>query len=447
MYFLIFLGFTIIFISIIWFLIEVIKKIVKRPSKISYSIMLFIAGWILALGGVSSSIGGWIFFIVVGFFLEFCVYIISDIKNKRDKNKKDRSTTSEQSDVSEPYNNLNLKPYKSSSKAVNEIINTDETDEVIPNSVLKARIVNSSQSKSLGIPKYQQFLSEHNVEVEDVSKKKHKDYVIFDLETTGLNYEVDEIIQVAALKIKNDQIVDQFNSYVKPKNSISDYITNITGITNTTVADSDSIEQVITQLSDFVGNDILIGHNIVQFDIPFIVNNGFSRNKIRFVDTLRMVKQMQNDFQVKLKNMKLQTLKEYFGLNFSSHDGLEDCKTNFVVYKKLRDHDLEYKVQICQEPNSELKGLTFVLTGVFTKTKNEIKTEIENHGGRVTGTVSGKTDYLIDGEQKSKNLSDGKHSASELKAHEIQKAKGKIRIIAYPQLEKLIESRKPKRDL
>lgn len=466
--FLIDLGFIIILVSIIWFIIEVIKKIMKKPSKISYSIMLFISGWILALGSATASIWGLLFFLIFGGLLIFGVYKLSNIKTKKSKSNSSVSNATVHPNINKPITKVNVDEKdqklvsnsatdvhtavgKLTTKVDVELHNSDsaeiskenDDDDIIPKSVLNARIVNYAKSNSLRIPKYKQFLLEHNVELKDASENKHKDYVVFDLETTGLNYQTDEIIQVSALKVKNDEVVDQFNHYVKPANSIPFYITDITGITNEIVANADTIDQVMLEFSDFVDNYILIGHNIAKFDIPFIVNNGFFREQIKIVDTLRMVRRMKEDFPVKLENMKLQTLKDYFGLNYTSHDGLGDCKTNLVVYKKLRDHDLDYKVPICQEANSELKNLTFVLTGRFIKPKKEIKTEIESHGGRVTGSVSKKTDYLIDGEQVAKKLTDGKHSASELRAHELQKAKGKIKIIAYPQLKQLINSRKP----
>ena len=59
-----------------------------------------------------------------------------------------------------------------------------------------------------------------------------KDYVAFDLETTGLNVETDYIIEIGALKVKDGKVCDRFIEFVKPQVPISPMITNITGITN-----------------------------------------------------------------------------------------------------------------------------------------------------------------------------------------------------------------------
>jgi DNA polymerase III subunit epsilon len=320
-----------------------------------------------------------------------------------------------------------------------------EGSEIAPGIYATISAVKSSNyQKSSKTPKYKQFLADHDVTVHDFFSKKFKEYIVFDLETTGLSYEDDEIIQIGALKVKNDKVIDQFSSYVKPTCSIPSNITAITGITDEMVANADSINLVMPRFNAFVGNEVLVGHNIKHFDIPFAINYGFEQKNINEVDTLLLAKKLRNEFPVALKNMKLKTLKEYFGFSYNSHDALEDCKTNLIIYQKLRNHDLEYKVPIAQEPSFELKGLRFVLTGTFSKPKSSIRTEIEAHGGRVTRSVSSKTDYLIAGKQVAKNLTDGTHSANEIKAHQLQKAKGKIKIISYPDLVDLIESRKAK---
>ena len=98
------------------------------------------------------------------------------------------------------------------------------------------------------------------------------DYVIFDIETTGLDSSYDEIIEIGAIRIENNKVVSQFQSLVKPNIEIDDYITELTGITNDMLIDAPKIEDVLPQFMEFVGSEILIGHN-VNFDINFIYDN------------------------------------------------------------------------------------------------------------------------------------------------------------------------------
>ncbi len=71
------------------------------------------------------------------------------------------------------------------------------------------------------------------------------DYVVIDFETTGFNPYNDKIIQVAAVKYRNHELVDQFVSYVNPERPIPDRITSLTGITNYRVSDAPTIEEVL----------------------------------------------------------------------------------------------------------------------------------------------------------------------------------------------------------
>src|SRR5699024_10886253 len=98
-----------------------------------------------------------------------------------------------------------------------------------------------------------------------------------------------------AIKVKNNKIVSKFNSLVKPQNEIDDYITELTGITNEMVKDAPTIEEILPDFMDYIGNDILIGHN-VNFDINFIYDNLY-RNKFNvltndFIDTMRISRKL-----------------------------------------------------------------------------------------------------------------------------------------------------------
>ena len=69
-------------------------------------------------------------------------------------------------------------------------------------------------------------------------------YVLFDIETTGLDPEYDEIIEIGAIKVDNNKVMDEFHSLIKPDNEIDEFITNLTGITNEMVENAANIEEV-----------------------------------------------------------------------------------------------------------------------------------------------------------------------------------------------------------
>ena len=103
-------------------------------------------------------------------------------------------------------------------------------------------------------------------------------YVVIDIETTGLTPLYDEIIEFAAIKIENDSIVDSYSTLIKPSQPISSFITSLTGITNELVENAPKIENVIDNIISFIADKTIVGHN-VSFDINFLYDNIYEINK------------------------------------------------------------------------------------------------------------------------------------------------------------------------
>ena len=108
-------------------------------------------------------------------------------------------------------------------------------------------------------------------QAKQLSEEKNfgKQYVSFDLETTGKNHRGDEIIEIGAVKIKDGELGEEFDALVKPSHPISSEITDLTGITNDDVKDSPPIQEVLPSFMDFIGDSVLVAHN-VDFDYPFL---------------------------------------------------------------------------------------------------------------------------------------------------------------------------------
>lgn len=95
------------------------------------------------------------------------------------------------------------------------------------------------------------------------------EYVVFDLETTGLSPIFDDIIEFGGVKIHNNQIVDRIQFFVKPQKKISEHITRLTNITNEDVQNAISEQAAMNKIVDFIGDSTLVAHNAL-FDISFI---------------------------------------------------------------------------------------------------------------------------------------------------------------------------------
>ena len=161
-------------------------------------------------------------------------------------------------------------------------------------------------------------------------------YIILDIETTGLSPLKDEITEISAIKYRNNRKVDEFITLVKPEGEISPFITRLTGISNETVAAAPAIDEVILAFADFVGEDILIGHN-VSFDISFLSHKleecrglGLAND---YVDVMRLSKE-KLPF---LGNPKQIVLAKYFSIpTEGSHRASVDCDICNQCYQKLK---------------------------------------------------------------------------------------------------------------
>lgn len=95
---------------------------------------------------------------------------------------------------------------------------------------------------------------------------KYKEFVVFDIETTGLSpAKGGEIIEIGAVKIINGKIVDTYQTFVQPKKKVSKLTTDLTSITQEMVEGQRSIGQVLPEFYEFIGNAVLVAHN-AKFD-------------------------------------------------------------------------------------------------------------------------------------------------------------------------------------
>jgi len=165
------------------------------------------------------------------------------------------------------------------------------------------------------------------------------DYVVFDLETTGIDPLSNKIIEIGALKYKENKLVEEFNCFVNPHMILPQVITQITGITNEDLKNELSIEEILPQFIEFIGDLPIIAHN-ANFDIAFVEHNlkllGKGSLTNQCIDTLELAKH----YIPKAYNYKLATLKNFFKLNFGSHRSLEDCYTTNYVYQYCKKQAL-----------------------------------------------------------------------------------------------------------
>ncbi|MDK2951985.1 MAG: polymerase subunit alpha, Gram-positive type [Kosmotogales bacterium] len=161
-------------------------------------------------------------------------------------------------------------------------------------------------------------------------------YTVFDLETTGFESIDNEIIEVGAVKMQGERIMETFSAFVKPKQEIPQKVTEITGINYEMVKDAESDEKVLRDFLEFSKNTILVAHN-ANFDYSFIKN--VIRSKINgewdmpIIDTLILSRSLVN-----LKSHSLDKLINYFKLgDFEHHRASEDARVTAQMFLKLQE--------------------------------------------------------------------------------------------------------------
>ncbi len=162
-------------------------------------------------------------------------------------------------------------------------------------------------------------------------------FTVFDFETTGLSNKNDEIIEIGAVKVKNGEIIDTFETFLSPGKSIPAKITDITGITNEMVSGAPKISEIIGQFLEFFADSVLVAHN-ATFDYGFLksalkkTGNSYVDNAV--LDTLGLSRAIYPD----LKNHKLNTICKHLNVDLENHHrAVDDAKATAGILLNMID--------------------------------------------------------------------------------------------------------------
>lgn len=267
------------------------------------------------------------------------------------------------------------------------------------------------------------------------------DYVVIDTETTGLDYEYCEIIEVSAVRYSAGGIVDKFSTLVKPElvetyyplrndgegewvaRYVDDFITDLTGITNEMLAEAPAPAEVLPKFLDFIGDSVLIGHN-VNFDINFLYDAAARHCGLTlsndFIDTMRIARKHLPE----LKHHRLQDVADACGVSPSSaHRAEADCITTAACYEVMRSAILDQETEADfqhrfikhshsarakdiaavgeVDETNPLFGKAVVFTGAMsTMPRKDGLQLVANLGGTPQDTITKKTNYLVIGAEE-----------------------------------------------
>lgn len=280
-------------------------------------------------------------------------------------------------------------------------------------------------------------------------RKIISDYCVIDTETTGLSSYYDEIIEVGILKIRDGKVVDQYSQLIKPNNAIDEFITYLTGITNKMLVNQPSIKDVEGEILDFLGDDIIVGHN-TSFDIRFL-NASFKKTlKNEYMDTMIFSRKIYPQ----LPHHRLSDLAKFLNLANNQHRALSDCITTYQLYETIKSTMDERGLKLSDlwqchsngHPGIDIKaikpksneidednffyGKHVVFTGKLEKMlRKDAMQIIVDLGGILDKTVNKNTNYLILGNNDYNAVLHGEKSNKHKKAEKLKMEGNDINII------------------
>ena len=262
--------------------------------------------------------------------------------------------------------------------------------------------------------------------------KSLDDYVVFDLETTGLSRDKDDIIEIAAIRYSHGQKVQEFHSLVRPSKPIPQEVVELTGITQADVESAPTFYRMLPGFYEFIEGLPLVGHNICTFDIPFLNAKLATPLPNMVIDTLYL----SRDIFPGLPKYSLTYLNESLGLcSDCAHRALADVETANSLFLACRNSDsfllkvsvaemtcndsvashqkknylsstyeyVDYRAIVpqCEQinPNHPLYKKRVVFTGVLSISRAEAMQRAVNAGAILRNSISGKTAYLVVGTQ------------------------------------------------
>jgi len=161
------------------------------------------------------------------------------------------------------------------------------------------------------------------------------EFAVLDFETTGTSGKFNRAIEIGIVRVKNGEVLDTFQSFINPGTLVPYYITSLTGITNDDVHDAPFFEDLTSQIVDFIGDSILVAHNM-PFDYSFLQSE-FMRADVLLPQnetlcTLKLARKLYPE----LKSKSLGNLVQHFGIRHKNvHRALGDAMVTAKLLIKM----------------------------------------------------------------------------------------------------------------
>lgn len=177
------------------------------------------------------------------------------------------------------------------------------------------------------------------------------EYIVFDIETTGFSPVNDGITEIGAVKIRNNEIIDTFSKLINPEKKIPPKVVELTGITDEMVKNEPTIDKILPEFKEFIGDSVLVAHN-ASFDMGFITKK-FSDIEVTLsnpvLDTLQFARELYPD----LKSHKLNRIAKHLNVSLENHHrAVDDSKATADILLKMLSEVKNKKVTKLEEINT-----------------------------------------------------------------------------------------------
>lgn len=240
-----------------------------------------------------------------------------------------------------------------------------------------------------------------------------QDFVVLDVETTGLNHVTDKIVEIAVITVQDGAAISHFSTLVNPERYIPAEASAINHIFDADVKDAPTYDEIAGKVAELVCGKTVIGHNVI-FDLHFVqqlLSPLGVTAEIIFADTCSLSRLLLPE----LPNHKLETVTRHLGISDGqSHRALQDTREtmelffwcqqemerrNAEVAEKRKQERLAKKQEyIDRYSASPLFQKNFVFTGEFSIPRQAMIANLEAAGGLPRTQVNSHTDYLVVGD-------------------------------------------------
>lgn len=234
-------------------------------------------------------------------------------------------------------------------------------------------------------------------------------FVVFDLETMGLNGHEHEIIEIGAIKLKGTRIVDTFSSFINPKKIIPKKISELTHITQDMVDKAPAIEDVLPNFLEFTKDAVMVAHNSA-FDMGFIRRDTKKYMGIDYkppvIDTLQMARDLYPD----LKGYNLDRLNKTFKLSLENHHrAIDDAQSTaklFIMFLEkyiengvvnVEDMNGAFPLNIQKQATRNIMVIAKNLTGLQNLYRLVSEAHIDYYGNKKPRVLKSRVNELRDG--------------------------------------------------